>query len=266
MKYIMLKEFKIHRKTLIIWSIILLFTAIFGGIEFKGLQGQMDMLEKTVVNFPKIVRIAFGVDAFPINTPLGGYASLFYWYQLVAFAFAVYIGIYIIGKDERENTADFIYTKSYDRKTVILAKFVVIIINNAVIALITAIGTIIFLVPFIDTDGSLITSVIVSAIGMFISQLIFSAIGMMCVSISKNYRKGLKGGFLVLIISYIISYIVEYKGNLNHLNILTPVRYFNLADIAKGGLGIVYIIFAILMIFTFLFITIKTFKIRDLKG
>lgn len=266
MKSIIIKELKIHRKTLIIWSIILFLTAAFGGIEFKGLQGQMEMLEETVINFPKIVRIAFGVDAFPISTPLGGYASLFYWYQLVTFAFAGYIGTYVIGKDELENTADFLYTKPYNRKTVILAKSIVVMINNAVIAVISAVGTIIFLIPFLNSDGSLITYVLASSVGMFLTQLVFSAIGMMCASITKNYRIGLRVGFLVLIASYVISYAIEYSGNIDYLNILSPVRYFNLADLAREGLSISYLSLTVFLVFIFLIVAIKKFEKRDIIG
>ena len=266
MKTIIMKELRIHRKTLIIWSIILFLTAAFGGIEFKGLQGQMEMLEKTVINFPKIVRIAFGVDAFPISTPLGGYASMFYWYQLVAFSFAVYIGLYSVGKDERENTADFLYTKPYNRKTVLLAKSVVIMLCNAVITITTAVGTIIFLVPFLNNDGSIIIHVITSSIGMFLTQLIFSAIGMMCASIVKNYKKGLQLGFLVLIVAYVISYTIEYSGNLDYLNFLSPVRYFNLPYIAREGFSILYLALTVILIAISLTVSIKKFQKRDLIG
>jgi ABC-2 type transport system permease protein len=266
MKNIIIKELKIQRKVLVIWSVILFLTAAFGGIEFKGLQGQMEMLEKTVVNFPKIVKIAFGIDAFSINTSLGGYASLFYWYQLIAFAFAIYLGVYIIGKDEHEKTVDFLYTKPYERKNIILAKSIVVLLCNAVLAITAAVGTIIFLVPFLNQDRSILTYIITSSIGMFLTQLIFSAIGILCGSVTKNYKRGLRYGFLVLIVAYIISYIIEYAGTLNHLNILSPVRYFNLPDVALEGLSVLYIALTVVLIVLFLAVSIKKFQQRDLIG
>jgi len=264
LKSIILKELRLQRKLLMIWSLILLLTAAFGGIEFKGLQNQMDMLESTVANFPKIVKILFGVDAFPISTPLGGYASMFYWYQIVVFAFAVYIGFYIVGKDEKQNYADFIYTKPYDRKTVLLAKSIVVLIINAVLALVTALGSFLFLVPFLPNGHELLPYIITSTIGMFLTQLIFSSIGLMFGSIIKHYKMGMFTGFLVLILTYIISFVIEYAGNLNHLNFLSPVRYFNLPNLAERGLSPIYLALTSVLITVFVGTAIKGIKKRDL--
>ncbi len=264
MKSIILKELRLQRKLLIIWSLILFLTAAFGGIEFKGLQNQMDMLESTVADFPKIVKILFGVDAFPISTPLGGYASMFYWYQLVLFALAVYIGFYIISRDKKENYADFIYTKPYDRRTIFLSKSIVVLILNAVLALLTAIGTVIFLVPFLTDGQSLMPHIVTSTIGVFLTQMIFSAVGMLFGSITKNYKSGMLTGFLVLIITYVISFTIEYVGNLNHLNFLSPVRYFSLADLAERGLSPIYLALTVALIALLIGAAIKGLGKRDL--
>ncbi|MDW7669583.1 MAG: ABC transporter permease [Bacillota bacterium] len=264
MKAIILKELRLQRKVLIIWVIIIFITAAFGGIEFKGLQNQMELLETTVTDFPRIVRILFGVDAFPINTSLGGYASMFYWYQLVVFAFAVYIGFYIVAKDEKRNYADFIYTKPYDRKTILLAKSIVVLIINAILALVTALGSFIFLVPFLPNGNELSPYIIISTIGMLLTQLIFSAMGMMFGSITNHYKKGMLAGFLVLIISYVISFTIEYAGNLNHLNFMSPVRYFNLSELAERGLNPIHLILTAVLIAIFIGTSIKGLGKRDL--
>ncbi len=264
MKSIILKELRLQRKLVLIWSFILILTAAFGGIEFKGLQNQMDMLESTVADFPRIVKILFGVNAFPISTPLGGYASMFYWYQLVLFALAVYIGFYIVSRDEKENYADFIYTKPYDRRTVLLSKGIVVLIINAVLAVLTAVGTVVFLVPFLTDGQSLIPYIVTSTIGVFLTQVIFSAVGMLFGSITGHFRKGMLGGFLVLIVAYVISFSIEYAGNLDHLNFLSPVRYFNLVALAKGGLSPLYLALTAALIGALMLLAIKGLGKRDL--
>ncbi|MDW7661703.1 MAG: ABC transporter permease subunit [Bacillota bacterium] len=264
MKLIILKELRLQRKLLVIWSFILFLTAAFGGIEFKGLQNQMDMLESTVADFPRIVKILFGVEAFPISTPLGGYASMFYWYQLVLFALAIYIGFYIISRDEKENYVDFIYTKPYDRKKIFLSKGIVVLIINAILALLTAVGTILFLVPFLINGQSLIPHIVTSTIGVLLTQMIFSAIGMLFGSITVHYRRGMLGGFLVLIASYVIAFSIEYVGNLDHLNFLSPVRYFNLEALAEGGLSFPYLALTAVLIGVLIQFSIKCLGNRDL--
>lgn len=264
MKLIILKELRLQRKLLVIWSFILFLTAAFGGIEFKGLQNQMDMLESTVADFPRIVKILFGVEAFPISTPLGGYASMFYWYQLVLFALAIYIGFYIISRDEKESYVDFIYTKPYDRKKIFLSKGIVVLIINAILALLTAVGTILFLVPFLIDGQSLMPHIVTSTIGVFLTQMIFSAIGMLFGSITGHYKRGMLGGFLVLIASYVIAFSIEYVGNLDHLNFLSPVRYFNLEALAEGGLSSIYLSLTAVLIGVLILFSIKCLGNRDL--
>ncbi len=264
MKSIVLKELRLQRKVLIIWSIIIFLTAAFGGIEFNGLQNQMELLETTVADFPRIVKILFGVDAFPISTNIGSYASMFYWYQLVLFAFAVYIGFYLVGKDEKQNYADFIYTKPFSRETVLLAKSIVVLIINSILAFITALGSFLFLVPFLPNGEDLLPYILVSTLGMLLTQLIFSSLGMMFGAIIKNYKKGMLVSFIALITSYIISYTIEYSGNLNHLNFLSPVRYFNLSDIATKGLSPIYISLSVAIIVVLIIIAVKGFGKKDL--
>ncbi len=264
MKLIILKELRLQRKLLVIWSFILFLTAAFGGIEFKGLQNQMDMLESTVADFPRIVKILFGVEAFPISTPLGGYASMFYWYQLVLFALAIYIGFYIISRDEKESYVDFIYTKPYDRKKIFLSKWLVVLIVNAILALLTAVGTVIFLVPFLTDGQSLMPHIVTSTIGVFLTQMIFSTVGMLFGSITGHYKRGMLGGFFVLIVSYVIAFSIEYVGNLDHLNFLSPVRYFNLTALAEGGLSSLYLALTAALIGVLILFSIKCLGNRDL--
>lgn len=265
MKIVIVTELRIHRKMLIIWSLILFLTAAFGGVEFQGLQGQMELLAGTVDNFPKVVRIAFGVDAFPIDTGRGGYASMFYWYQIVAFAFAVFLGVHVVCKDEREHTADFLFTKPLDRRTVLLSKALFVMLSNAIIALVTAVGTMFFLVPILH-ESDLWFHVVTSSIGMFLTQLIFSSIGILCAVITKSYRGALRLAFLKLIAAYVFAFIIEYRGDIGYLNFLTPVRYFNLYDMVNHGFSVFYVILTIAITVGCLVYALHQFRKRDLIG
>jgi ABC-2 type transport system permease protein len=122
MKNIFLKELKLARRPLLIWSSIMFLTAAFGMVEFYSLKDNLDVLSRSVTGIPPIVRIMFGVDAIPINTPLGCYACMYYFYGIIAFCFAVYTGVYIIARDERFKTSEFLYTKPFSRETVLGAK------------------------------------------------------------------------------------------------------------------------------------------------
>jgi ABC-2 type transport system permease protein len=128
----------------------------------------------------------------------------------------------------------------------------------------TAVGTVIFLVPFLTDGQSLMPHIVTSTIGVFLTQMIFSAIGLLFGSITGHYKRGMLGAFLVLMVAYVISFSIEYVGNLNYLNFLSPVRYFNLADLAERGFNPIYLALTATLIALLLSAAIKGLGKRDL--
>jgi len=265
MKMIFVNEFKQNRRILIIWSVILFLTAALGGVEFGGLQSNFDVLMTAVNGMPRIVRLVFGIDAVPLNTPLGQYICMYYWYAVIAFCYAAYLGVFVIAKDERYHTAEFIYTKPFKRNQIVTVKLLVAAVNMAIIAVLSAIGSIIFLLPVIN-GMDLVPQVITTTIGMFITQIVFVAIGMFCSALTSSYKKGLILSFTVLILAYVIAFAIEYAGTVNFLNFISPVRYFNSPDVAQNGLSLLYLLLSGVISAIALYVTFVKHGKRDLHA
>lgn len=147
MTTIFLKEFRLGRRALIIWSALMLLTAAFGMVEFYSLRDNLEVMATSISGIPKLIRVLFGVDAIPIDTPLGAYACIYYFYSIVAFAFAVYTGVFTIARDERFKTSEFLYTKPHTRGQIITAKMLVALVNLVIMAVVTLVGSLVFLIP-----------------------------------------------------------------------------------------------------------------------
>lgn len=266
MRAIFLKEFRLGRRALIIWSALMLLTAAFGMIEFYSLKDNLDVLMSSVSGIPRIIRVLFGVDAIAIDTPLGAYACIYYYYySIVAFAFAVYTGVFIVAKDERFKTSEFLYTKRYTREQIIVAKMLVAFVNMVIMALVMLVGSLVFLVPLFP-EANLVPVAIRTTVGMFITMIVFLAIGLLSAATAKSYGQGLLRGFAVLIGCFAVGLAIEYAGGANALDVLSPNRWFNVKSVTEGGFGISYILLAVAVSGVGAWLTLRFFGQRDLHA
>ena len=122
MKVIVFRELKANRKGLLIWMVGMLFMVAIGAAEYGTVVENSESIMQMMDALPRIVKVIFGMDILPIDTPLGYYVCMYLWYSMVAFAHAIVLGATIIAKEERDRTAEFIYTMPYSRKTISVGK------------------------------------------------------------------------------------------------------------------------------------------------
>ncbi|MDR1616546.1 MAG: ABC transporter permease [Syntrophomonadaceae bacterium] len=263
MKTIFLKELKLGRRTLIICSALMLLAAAFGAVEFVSLQDSMDVIATTVADIPRIVRIMFGVDALPLNTDLGGYACMYYWFCLITFPFATWLGVHTITKEERFKTGEFLYTKPYTRSTVILSKMLAALVSILVLTLTACIGSVAFILPLFG-GMALLPQVIITSAGMLFTQLIFLVVGMQCAALFKSNKTASRTAFIVLIFSYLVAFIIEYSETVDFLGFLSPVWYFNGPMVAQNGISLLYLLLAMAVVSMAAYFTVAFYRKRDL--
>ncbi|MCL2059647.1 MAG: ABC transporter permease [Oscillospiraceae bacterium] len=266
MKSIIYNELRINQKPLLIWSIIMFLLAAFGGLEFSSLQGSFDVLLDAVETMPKIVRAFFGIyDELPLNTPIGQYACMQFWYALIAYAYAAYFGAYILARDEHRRTSEFLYTKPFKRSSIMAAKLSVAFIHIFALSALAAIGTIAFLLPGVGAM-ELVPQVLLTTVGMLWTQCIFVAIGMLCTALLNSYRKVIFGSFAIFAASFAISMYAELFGDFGFLNALSPIRYFRTPAVVLNGLSARFILLSLALIIALLIVAAAINKARDLRA
>lgn len=270
MKTILLHELKLSKKVLIIWCIVMLVTILYGLAEYPMVAQNADSIMSSMNSMPRIVVIMFGMEGISFNTSLDYHLIMLYWICLIAFTHAVYVGVTVLSRDERDKTFEYIYSKPYKRNEIINAKIMVGIFNLLVMAFVSWICSI-FTLVFIDgtamgtINGKLIIGLVtITIIGMILTQLVFFSIGLLFAAVFKTHNSAMKSGFLYILLTYAISVVIEYVGNIEQLNFLTPFRYFTGIEMVNNGINIIYVLIGAVVISISIYLTYAFYNKKDL--
>lgn len=270
MKTIFLKELKLTRKSLLIWCTIVAITIIYGIVEYPMVSQNADIIMESMEMLPRIVVIMFGLEGIGLQTSLDYHLIIFYWISLIVYFHAITTGVTVLGRDGRDKTFEFIYTKPYKRADIITAKILAGFMNISILALIVWLGSI-FTIHYIEgTMGSYINGKLVlgavteTIIGMFFSQIVFFSIGLSLAGIIRSHKKALRFGFLYMIFAYVLSILIQFFGNLDFLRVLSPLSYFGGLSVVNNGIEILFLIISVVIAAGLFYGSIKMSKKKDL--
>lgn len=264
MKTIFLKTLKLHRKGLVIWVLVMILTAFYAYMETPMVMENMDSIMSAMEAIPRIVVIMFGMGGQSIGTPIGYYLIMYYWYCLMVYPHAAFVGAAFISTEERDRTSEFLFAKPYSRRIIITAKLLAGLVNIFVMGLFTWLTTMVLLIPAMG-NAPIHGAVTVTAVGMFFTQVVFMALGFLCSSILRSYKMALGASLLLVFGTYAIGVIIEYMGNLNALDFLSPFRYFAAAEVAERGLGAMGLLLTALITAVSIGVTYLRYQKRDLR-
>lgn len=259
------KELKENRRSLLIWIGVMLGMISIGAAEYSIVVGAGDAIMDLFESLPSVLAIGFGIDTIPVNTPVGYYVMMYLWYCIIAFTHAAVLGATIISKEEKNRTAEFIFTKPFTRRDIITSKIIASIVNVVIITLITLIGNLIMLVPKIQGE-SILTEIAITLPSMFIVQILFLFIGLLFSAIFSSYGKALSFSALFVALSYFLMIIIKLIGTIDFLSVLTPFMYFTGTGLVENGISVLYILVAVVISVTAGYLTYFKYKRRDLHS
>jgi len=262
---IYMREMKAHRKSLIIWSVALLFMILGGMGKFSAYQASGQDMTKLLSQFPKSVRAVLGMGDFDLTKAIGFFGMLYFYLILMAAIHAAMMGAGIISKEESDKTVEFLMVKPVSRTNVITSKLLATLTNILVFNIVTLIFSIAFVSAY--SKGVAVTGDILRLmVGMFIIQLIFMFIGTCIASASRYPRTSASVATGILLFTYILSMITDMNSILGFLKYFTPFKYFDASNILKGRLfDSAFTVLSVLIIGALLFMTYVFYKKRDLK-
>ena len=263
MKAIFWKELKLTRKGLYVWLAAMLLTAGMGAAEYPMMSQNMETIMPTFEMLPKIVRIMFGVEGLTFQQSLDYYITMYFWYCLIVFTHAAYVGATIIAKEERDKTAEFLFVKPYKRSEIITAKILVGVFHVSAMAFLTWLFTIGIMLPLFEGE-SIFGIVSITIFGMFLTQLVFLGLGLFCTAFFRKYKTGVSVSMLIVLASFIIAIILEYLGSVDYLNFLSPFRYFTVRGVISEGISLLYVLIAAVLMSGSIYLTYGFYKKRDL--
>ena len=229
MKTLVKNEFRQTRKTLLIWLGIMLLLCGFCYFELLSLKDSLDEMARTVGQFPRLIMIMFGVKG-DLTTARG-------WYE-------------------------YLFTKPVERKTIVLAKVIVSAVNLLVFALFSGVCnyfTIVLPLGGLDQPGAVLST----TMGMFFTQLLFFALGLLFASLFKSYKAAVRAGTVFVLAAYVLAFTAEYTGN-RFLDYLTPLRYYDVYEVALNGVYLSYIVLTVLIVGACVMVSTRRWKLREL--
>ncbi|WP_318505646.1 ABC transporter permease subunit [Bacillus sp. T3] len=215
---------------------------------------------------PKSIKAVLGFGEVDLSTLAGYYSILFLYILLMATIHAAMLGATIIAKEERDKTSEFLFVKPISRTKAITAKLSVAFTNVVVLNLVTLTSLILILGLFNKNGEDVNGDIVLTMLGMFLLQVLFMTIGAALASIKKKPKTAASVATGILLLTYLLSIIIDLNEDLDPLKYFTPFKYFEAANVMFGnGIETIYVgisigLSAVLAFFTYIF-----FKKRDLN-
>lgn len=261
MKVLIKQELRLSRKILFVWVGIVLTMGIFCFWEYLSLKDSLNELTQMVDRFPQILRIMFGVTG-DVTTVLGWYCCIYFWIAILVFSYAVYLGISSIFKEKVQGTSEYLFTKPLNRHQIIMAKVVANLCNLSILAAISGLCNYFTAVaPLGGLEQK--NAVLLTTVGLFLTEVVLYALGLMISGLAKSYKRASLLGAGTLIAFYCIYVAGEYWNN-PVLSYLTPIKYFDVCEVAIEGISITFLLISGLITFISVFIAKKKWAGKEI--
>lgn len=241
------RELQSNLKSLIIWSIALAFLATVWMIEFESFASNPN-INDFMESIPKGILSVMGMADFDIGTLNGFISGISLYFNLIFSIHGVLLGSTIISKEERDKTAEYLFTLPISREKVIVGKTIAAIINLLILNILTLTVMLLNTARY-DKSENFYSFIALMFLGIFFIQMIFLSIGMLVASINKRYKRSGNISVSILMITFIISSLVGMVESLDFLKYITPFKYFEASYILnEGSLQLIFIVISILII------------------
>ncbi len=262
---IILRELKAHRKSLIFWSIGMLFLIMSGMSKYSGYEKAGESVNDLMAGLPSGMKAVFGVGEIDLTTAIGFYAVMFLYFLVMTSIHASLLGAGIITKEEKGKTAEFLYAKPISRTKVITSKLVAAVIDVLVLNLVTLVLSVVIVSAY-NKGESATGDILILMVGLFFVQLIFLSIGMAAAAIFKRYKRAAPAATGIMLFAFFLSLWLDMTDKFQNLKYLTPFKYFDAKVIIKeGSLDPVYIALSIGIVAVLLTTTYVFYQRRDLN-
>ena len=241
---IIFRELKANCKGFLIWTIslaLLFFAASAEYSVFAGNDAVADALDSPTI---QIMFQALGVDKIDMMSPEGYLSIMSFYIYLPLAIYAANIGSSIISKEERDKTAEYLFTLPVTRKKVLVSKLLVAIFYTLSL-------TIVLLIFCLWAFGRIATSdnfapfIRNLTLGVFLTQMVFLSIGLLLSSVLKQYKKSGSITLGILITTFMMSMLTQITDKVDFLIYFTPFQYFNVNNMLIGVFPTEFIIITI---------------------
>lgn len=219
------REFKINLKSLIIWTLIIVFVLVIAFLIYPSLITDTVNLEELVNTMPKEILEIFNMDTISLNSVSGWLLTEGYLFiNLVGSCFFAILGGTILLKEQSDGTIDFLFAKPIKKSKIVTSKLltgiIYILIFNTIISVTNFIGL------NLSNDFDFTHWILISVAPIFI-HLFFFVLAMFVSNFFKKTNKSLTFNIGLVLGTYLIGVISLMSEKLEFLKYLSPFEYIN---------------------------------------
>lgn len=259
----LVRELRANLIPLIVWTLSLGAIVMIAFVEYEAFNDNPDIVA-FMDAFPPEMMAAFGMTSSNL-TSVPGFTSMFsIYYYLTLSIHAGLLGAGILAKEERDKTAEFLFTLPVKRNEVLLSKFVAGVLNLLVFVGLTMVITY-FAASRYDPDPSYVEFLWLLGIGLFMIQLLFFTLGMGLSSYMKDSKRPGQIVLAVILSTWSISAVVGMIEEIEFLKYVTPFKYFEAAYLVDNmSFEFIYFIISGVLITIFTTGIFTFYRKRDL--
>ena len=222
------RELKANLKPLIIWCIAQVFVILAGMMKYVGFAESGTDIKTLFASMPEGLMKAFGMNNVDIASVDGFYTVFFLYFMLLASIHAVMFGAVVVSKEERDHSADFLFSKPVKRHIVITFKFIAGLINIIILNLVTLITSVIMIAQNNDGDG-LLSQVALLMLALGFIQLFFLALGILLGAVLKTTKLATSAATGIVLGTFFMSVLTDLGEKVEFLKYATPFKAYESA-------------------------------------
>lgn len=257
------RELKAHRKSLLFWSIGILFLEYASMNKYSGFHKAGD-ITKVFAAFPKGLAAAFGISSVDINSAIGWFTMAIMYTAVMLAIHASLLGAGILAKEEQDKTAEFLFSKPISRARAITEKLLAALTLVFALNIVTLLSSISSVAAF-NTGASVNKEISLMMGELFVIQLIFLGIGAAVAGIIKKPKRAGATASAIMFLTFFISLWLDITDKLPWLKYFTPFKYFDpKAIVNKAKIDLVFIPLSLAIIAATIAATYYFYRTRDL--
>jgi ABC-2 type transport system permease protein len=221
-------------RSVISWSFWLAFMVFVFLSLFSTMEGDMDIFNNIMANYPEELRVAFGMDGIDMSSLLGFFSFAVLFCQLMVSIQAANYGFSLVSVEERDMTADFLLTKPVGRTKILTSKLLAALSSLAITNVVFWIASFVFLNVYKGGQAFDTKTLVLLLLTVTFLQLFFLSVGMLISLSVKKIRSVTPYSMGFVFGMFLLS---TFAGTLDvdKFAYLTPFKHFDTNQILKTG-------------------------------
>lgn len=230
------------------------------------MENSTQSMNQVIESLPRIIKVILGTGSLNITTPLGYYGMLYLYLSVMLSVHAAMLGATIVSKEERDKTAEFLFSKPITRTYVMTSKLIASSIQMILLNIISFISSFLFIEPYNNETQSLGSEVFTFTAGLLLLQFIFLSIGTSTAAINKKSKAAPSIAAGILLFCFFLSVFIDITGKLDFFRYFTPFKYVVAEEILNTGrIDTIYVILSVVIMVLMTSMTYVFYQRRDIN-